>query len=142
MNSATSSATPWGRMSYIEYRYRVEFGLDEYEAIDAHCREGRGILWFVSCWDVPSLEFMETFELPVYYKVASASHHGWRRCSEATARLGRVRSSSPPACPRWTGDPTRRSACSTGRELLITHTTSTYPCPPEPAQPAHDRHSA
>src|SRR5262249_4101124 len=50
--------TPWGTMSYIEYRHRLEFGLDEYSAIDRHCRE-RGILWFASCWDEESVEFMQ-----------------------------------------------------------------------------------
>jgi len=42
--------TPWGLMSYMEYRYRVEFGEEEYAEIDRYCRE-KGILWFASCWD-------------------------------------------------------------------------------------------
>src|SRR5215470_6914092 len=42
--------TPWGRMTYIDYRRRIEFGVRELAAIDRHCRE-RGILWFASCWD-------------------------------------------------------------------------------------------
>ena len=37
--------TPWGRMTYIDYRHRVEFGLDEYAAIDEHAKR-RGIDWF------------------------------------------------------------------------------------------------
>jgi sialic acid synthase SpsE len=62
--------TPWGRITYLEYRHKIEFGKAEYEAIDAHCRE-RGILWTASCWDMPSLEFIEAFS-PPFYKVASA----------------------------------------------------------------------
>jgi sialic acid synthase SpsE len=61
--------TPWGRITYLEYRHKVEFGQVEYEAIDAHCHE-RGILWTASCWDEPSLDFIEKFE-PAFHKVAS-----------------------------------------------------------------------
>ncbi len=62
--------TPWGRLTYLEYRRKVEFGEAEFSAIDAHCRE-RGILWTASCWDKLSLEFLEKFE-PPFIKVASA----------------------------------------------------------------------
>ena len=63
--------TPWGVMTYLEYRHRVEFGYEQYLVIDRHCRE-RGIDWFVSCWDEASVDFLEQFE-PVCYKIASAS---------------------------------------------------------------------
>ncbi len=62
--------TPWGRMTYLEYRYRVEFGEQQYSTIDRHCKE-RNILWSASCWDVAALEFMERFD-PAFYKVPSA----------------------------------------------------------------------
>ena len=63
--------TPWGVMTYMEYRYRVEFGEDDYRRIDDYCRE-RGIAWFASCWDTAAVDFIEAFA-PVCYKVASAS---------------------------------------------------------------------
>lgn len=63
--------TPWGIVSYIEYKRRIEFGEEDYAAIDAHCRE-REIPWFASCWDVPSVDFIERFAPPCY-KVPSAS---------------------------------------------------------------------
>lgn len=49
----------------------LEFGYDEYKEIDSYCKE-KGILWFVSCWDEGSVDFMEQFDLPCY-KIASAS---------------------------------------------------------------------
>ncbi len=61
--------TPWGRITYLEYRHKVEFGKAEYEIIGEHCYK-RGILWTASCWDEPSLEFMEQFQLS-FYKIAS-----------------------------------------------------------------------
>jgi N-acetylneuraminate synthase len=63
--------TPWGYISYMEYRLKVEFGKEEYREIDAYCRK-KGIAWFASCWDIPSVDFMEEFNVPCY-KVASAS---------------------------------------------------------------------
>ncbi|MEU9034224.1 N-acetylneuraminate synthase family protein [Streptomyces sp. NPDC048352] len=63
--------TPWGRMTYIDYRHRVEFGEDEYRAIGEHCAE-RGIDWFASPWDTEAVTFLEKFDVPAH-KVASAS---------------------------------------------------------------------
>jgi len=67
----TMRETPWGYISYMDYREKVEFGLSEYQNIDAYCRE-TGILWFASCWDNPSLDFIQQFNVPCY-KVASAT---------------------------------------------------------------------
>ena len=63
--------TPWGRMTYIEYRHKVEFGEKEYTEIDKFCKE-IGMIWFASCWDEPSVDFIEQFKPPIY-KTASAS---------------------------------------------------------------------
>ncbi|MBS4035719.1 MAG: N-acetylneuraminate synthase family protein [Ignavibacterium sp.] len=63
--------TPWGRMTYIDYRYKVEFGQDQYSEIDKYCKE-IGIIWFASCWDEEALDFIEQFNPPLY-KTASAS---------------------------------------------------------------------
>src|SRR5580658_8732043 len=52
--------TPWGRMSYINYRYKVEFGEKEYALIDEFSKE-KNITWFASCWDEPSVDFIEKF---------------------------------------------------------------------------------
>ena len=48
-------------MTYIDYRHKLEFGVEEYAAIDRHCRD-RGILWFASCWDEEAVDFMEQFD--------------------------------------------------------------------------------
>jgi len=62
--------TPWGRMTYIEYRRRIEFGQPQYDEIDAYCRE-RGIDWYLSVWDHDSLVFALQYE-PRHLKVPSA----------------------------------------------------------------------
>ena len=48
----------------------LEFGQDEYERIDAHCRTV-GIPWFASAWDIESVAFLAAFGVPVH-KVPSA----------------------------------------------------------------------
>ncbi|MFH1326430.1 MAG: N-acetylneuraminate synthase family protein [Candidatus Falkowbacteria bacterium] len=48
----------------------LELGQKEYEEINKYCKEKR-ILWFASCWDEASVDFMNQFN-PVCYKIASA----------------------------------------------------------------------
>ena len=63
--------TPWGYITYLDYRYKVEFDQAAYTEIDRHCAE-KGIAWMVSVWDEQSVDFMEEFATPAY-KVPSAS---------------------------------------------------------------------
>lgn len=63
-------STPWGQMTYLDYRFRVELDLAAYEQIDALSRELH-IDWFASCWDDESLDFVSAFDVPGY-KIASA----------------------------------------------------------------------
>ena len=53
-----------------DLKYGLEFGYDEYKAIDEHCKN-LGILWFASCWDKKSVDFMEQFDVCAY-KIPSA----------------------------------------------------------------------
>ncbi len=117
--------TPWGTMTYLEYRHRMEFGREEYAAIAEYCQE-KSIPWFASCWDVPSAEFLADCDVPCY-KIPSA-------CLTDDVLLDRTRRFGRPVI------------LSTGmsdmheirhavrlldpRRLLIAHSTSTYPCPP------------
>ena len=48
----------------------LEFGLEEYKEIDRYCKE-LGILWFASCWDKKSVDFIEQFDVCAY-KIPSA----------------------------------------------------------------------
>lgn len=49
----------------------LEFGAKEYKEIDHYCKE-KGIMWFASCWDEASVDFINKFNPPCY-KIASAS---------------------------------------------------------------------
>lgn len=63
--------TPWGRMTYLEYKKRIEFGQEEYDYIDRYCRE-KPIDWTASPWDIPSLRFLLQYDVP-FIKIASAT---------------------------------------------------------------------
>jgi N-acetylneuraminate synthase len=52
--------TPWGKMTYLEYKYKVEFGSSEYDEIDSYC-SSKGIKWFASVWDKDSIDFMKKY---------------------------------------------------------------------------------
>ena len=62
--------TPWGSMTYLDYKHQVELGRDDYASIDARARS-LGIDWFASPWDEPSVAFLSQFDLPAI-KIASA----------------------------------------------------------------------
>jgi N-acetylneuraminate synthase len=62
--------TPWGTMTYLEYKHRTEFGKEEYDEIDGHCRD-KGISWSASPWDLGSLEFLLQYDVP-FIKIPSA----------------------------------------------------------------------
>ncbi|MFA5089586.1 MAG: N-acetylneuraminate synthase family protein [Candidatus Omnitrophota bacterium] len=62
--------TPWGRMAYLEYKRRLEFGKKEYDYIDNYCKE-KPLDWTASVWDMPSLEFIMNYDVP-FIKIPSA----------------------------------------------------------------------
>jgi N-acetylneuraminate synthase len=117
--------TPWGIISYLEYRRKVEFGVQEYQEIDRYCKE-KGILWFASCWDEESVDFIEQFSPPVF-KVASAS-------LTDSPLLQKMRSTQRPtilSTGMSTLDEIEQAVDYLDEgKLLLAHSTSTYPCPP------------
>jgi N-acetylneuraminate synthase len=62
--------TPWGYISYLDYKHRIEFGLEDFKAIQKHCKQIE-IAWSASAWDLESQSFLESFDLS-FNKVASA----------------------------------------------------------------------
>jgi N-acetylneuraminate synthase len=117
--------TPWGYISYLDYRYRVEFDKDSYQEIDRYAEQG-DIDWFVSVWDEPSIDFMEAFD-PICYKIPSASltDHALLKHARQTGRpmilsTGMSTMAQIEAAVDVIGT----------QDLLITHATSSYPCLP------------
>lgn len=118
--------TPWGYISYLDYRYKVEFGVEEYTEINRYCRE-IGIAWFSSVWDIPSVEFIEQFN-PICYKIPSASLTD----HELLRKLKSLHKPVILSTGMSTMEQIKAAVDVLGTsQLLITHTTSTYPCEPE-----------
>jgi N-acetylneuraminate synthase len=118
--------TPWGYISYLDYRYKVEFDLNEYHEIDRYCQQ-KNIPWFASVWDEPSVDFLQQFN-PICYKIPSAS------LTDKNLLL-HARNTGKPVILS-TGMSTMRQIKAAVKilgedNLLITHATSTYPCDPE-----------
>jgi N-acetylneuraminate synthase len=118
--------TPWGKMTYIDYKKKIEFSAADYAEIDRFCKQ-KGIDWFASCWDEPSVDFIEQFN-PVLYKMASASLTDF-------PLLSKVRATGKPIILS-TGMSTLEEIQSAVKhlgldQLLIAHSTSAYPCDPK-----------
>ena len=117
--------TPWGYITYLDYRYKTEFGDPEYAEIDRYCKE-IGITWFASVWDEPSVDFLEKFN-PVCYKIPSAS-------LTDSSLLLHLRKTGRPlilSTGMSTMEQIKAAVKLIGEEnLVITHATSTYPCDP------------
>jgi N-acetylneuraminate synthase len=118
--------TPWGYITYLDYRYKVEFNAEQYAEIDRYARE-IGITWFASVWDEPSVDFLEQFN-PVAYKVPSASltDHGLLTHLRKTGRTVILSTGMS------TIEQIRKAVPLLDLEkLVICHATSAYPCDPE-----------
>ena len=124
----TMRDTPWGRMTYLEYKYRVEFGQKEYDEIDAYCRD-KGIAWSASPWDMDSLEFLGQYDLP-FIKVPSAmitNEELMRGC----ARTGMKEILSSGISTLDETDQAVEWMRDEGAEFALLHCNSTYPAPLE-----------
>jgi N-acetylneuraminate synthase len=117
--------TPWGYITYMDYRIKTEFGKEEYGVIDRYCKE-RDLAWFVSVWDEEAVDFMKKFD-PVCYKIPSASltDHKLLKHLRATGRPLILSTGMS------TMEQIHDSVNFIGQgNLVLTHATSTYPCDP------------
>ena len=116
--------TPWGNMTYIDYKMRMELSFDDFSDVDRLCRE-LGILWFASCWDEDAVEFIRQFDPPCI-KASSAS-------LTDLDLLHKMRGAGTPlmiSTGMSTKDEIDAAVKAVGtNSLLIAHSTSSYPCP-------------
>lgn len=118
--------TPWGYITYLEYRYKVEFNEEQYCEIEKYCQQ-KGIIWLVSVWDEPSVDFMEKFDTPAY-KIPSASLTDYHLIRKARATGKPLILSTGMS----TMEQIHQGVRVAGEEnLILMHCTSTYPCEPE-----------
>ncbi len=104
----------------------LEFGKEQYQEIDQYCKSKK-ILWFTSCWDEKSVDFMEAFNPPCY-KIASAS------LTDDNLLFYHKKTGRPIILSTGmsTMEQIQHAVNILGEEkLIILHCTSTYPSKPQ-----------
>lgn len=112
--------TPWGRMTYLEYKWKLEFSREQIKEL-VDFSKTLGIIFFASVWDRESVDVMAQFGNIT--KIPSALITDLDLCSYAREKFGTLIVS--------TGMSTEREieACvKCCRPDVIMHTNSTYPC--------------
>lgn len=119
--------TPWGDMTYLEYKQKIEFNREDYDYIDAYC-EDKPLRWSASVWDIPSLEFMREYDIP-FIKIPSAKltdHDLIRACAESDFPIYLSTGMSTVDEIDAAVNTVLKYA---KKPMTLFHTNSTYPCP-------------
>lgn len=119
--------TPWGRMTYLEYKKRVEFGKSEYDYIDRYCKE-KPLSWTASPWDMPSLEFLLQYDIP-FIKIASASLTNDELLTAASHSGKPLIVSTGMSTWEEIDHAVEILEREAGGYYILMHTNSSYPCP-------------
>jgi len=120
--------TPWGDISYLDYKKKIEFGLKEFKEIDAYCKRVK-ILWFASAWDLDSQKFLKRFKLK-YNKVASAMLTNYDLVKEI-AKEKKLTFISTGMSSIQTIEKSINIFKKNKCQFVLMHCVSTYPCPDE-----------
>ena len=118
--------TPWGTMTYLEYKYKVEFEKAEYDEIDRYCKE-KDIAWSASPWDLDSIEFLNQYNLP-FIKLPSAMLTNYPLI-EACAKSGKKVILSTGMSTEEEIDIAIETIRKHTDNFAILHCNSTYPAP-------------
>lgn len=115
--------TPWGTMTYFDYKKRIEFEDTEFKIIDAHAKK-LNIDWFASPWDVPSVDFLEKFDVPCH-KIASACVTD----AELLSAINKTKKTTILSTGMSSIDEIDKAVATlVDVPLAIAQSTSTYPC--------------
>ena len=119
--------TPWGEMSYLEYKKRIEFGREEYDYIDEYCKE-KPIFWSASPWDMPSLEFLLQYNIP-FIKLASATNGNIELIKKACASGKPILMSTGMSTQEELDRAVSTLEDFSSGNYALLHTNSVYPAP-------------
>lgn len=121
--------TPWGDMSYIDYKKKIEFGKKEYDIINKYSSE-KPVDWTASVWDIKSLDFLSQYDKIPFIKIPSAMMTNKQLVTE-TAKLGKpVVISTGMSTLKEVDDAINNLKKHTDK-IVVMHTNSSYPTPPE-----------
>jgi len=118
--------TPWGEMSYIDYKRKIELSIPQYKEIDSYCKQ-KQITWFASCWDEQSVEQLAEINISCF-KIASASLTDFKTITTMLKYDIPIIMSTGMS----TFIEIKESVnMFKDRTIGLMHATSSYPCPPE-----------
>jgi len=120
--------TPWGKIKYIDYKYKIEFEKKEYDYISSYCAE-KPIDWSASVWDLDSLDFLLQYDLP-FIKIPSAMTTDKTLVAEV-ARTNKPIIMSTGMCTLEEVDGAVNNVLKYNDNLVLMHTNSSYPTPKE-----------
>ena len=120
--------TPWGKMTYLDYKYKVEFGKKEYDEIDRYCKQ-QNIAWSASPWDLDSLEFLNQYDIP-FIKIPSAMITN-TELLEASCKTDKKIIISTGMSSIQEVNNAQRILSLFAKDYAILHCNSTYPAPIE-----------
>ena len=63
-DKANVEETPWGKITYLKYKEKLEFNKKQYDEIDRFCKK-INIIWFASPWDIESNNFLNKYNLNI-----------------------------------------------------------------------------
>ena len=118
--------TPWGDMTYLEYKHEIELGRTDYDMIDAYSKE-IDIPWFASAWDLESLHFLSKYDCR-YNKIASAMITN-KELVEAVAKQAKFTFISTGMSTLADIDWAVKRFQQWGCRHMLMHCVSVYPCP-------------
>ena len=120
--------TPWGQMTYLKYKKKIEFGDKEFNIINKFCKK-IGIEWFASPWDIESQIFLEKFKL-TYNKIPSAMLTNYALL-ERVAKNKKITFISTGMSNYENIDNAVKIFKKNKCKYILMHSVSTYPCPEE-----------
>jgi len=120
--------TPWGIMTYLDYKKKIEFSINDYKEIDNYCKKKK-ILWLASSWDVNSQKIMRNFNFK-YNKVASAMITNVKLL-EMMAKEKKTTLISTGMCNYNDIKNAVKIFKNNKCKFILMHCVSTYPCPDE-----------
>ena len=118
--------TPWGKMTYLEYRKKIEFDKKEYDYIDKYCKE-KPVDWAASVWDIPSLEFISQYDVP-FIKIPSAKITE-KELIEKACLTGKTIVLSTGMSTIKEIDEAVNILSKKAKQFVLMHTNSAYPSP-------------
>ena len=120
--------TPWGLITYLEYKNKIEFGRREYDQINTYCKKKK-IHWFASPWDIPSLHFLKKYKLK-FMKIPSAMLTNLELVKEISKLKTKTFISTGMSNLKDI-DKVYKIFKNKKADFILMHTVSTYPCPEE-----------